>query len=68
MKRNKTSLVGTIISIILLILIVILSNIGGASNIFREVMSRGFLSIQNGFFAVKNNVFSSQSEKNDIRA
>ena len=68
MKKNKTSLVGTIISIILLILIVILSNIGGASNIFREVMSRGFLSIQNGFFAVKNNVFSSQSEKNDIRA
>ena len=67
MKKNKTSLVGTIISIILLILIVILSNIGGASNIFREVMSRGFLSIQNGFFAVKNNVFSSQSEKNDIR-
>ena len=68
MKKNKTSVVGTIISIILLILIVILSNIGNSTNIFREVMSRGFLSVQNGFFALKNNVFSSQSEKNDIKS
>ena len=68
MKKNKTSVVGTVISIILLILIVILSNIGNSSNIFREVMSRGFLSVQNGFFALKNNVFSSQSEKNDIKS
>lgn len=68
MKKNKTSVVGTVISIILLILIVILSNIGNSSNIFREVMSRGFLSVQNGLFALKNNVFSSQSEKNDIKS
>ena len=68
MKKNKTSVMGTIISVILLVLIVILSNIGHSSNIFREVMSRGFLSVQNGFYAIKNNVFSSQSEKNDIKS
>ena len=67
MKDNKTRLIGIIVSIILLILIVVLSNLGGATTGFREVMSKGFLTIQNGLVFVRNGMFSSQVEKNDIK-
>ncbi len=67
MKNNKTSVIGIAITIIVLILVVIISNIGTSQmQSVQTVVSKFFMPFQNGFVYVKNRITGNEQQISDI--
>lgn len=67
MKTSKTNVIGTIITLTILIAVVVLSNIG-SDNMSRagNVVNKLFMPIQNGFIYVKNKITNNNQEISDV--
>ncbi len=67
--KNKTSIIGIIITVIVLIIIVIVSNIGtGQMQNIQTVISKFFMPIQNGVVYIKNKLAGNEQQISDIDA
>lgn len=67
MKKNKTSLIGIIITVLILVIIVIVSNIGtGQMQPVQTVISKVFMPFQNGFVYIKNKITNNDSQISDM--
>lgn len=67
MKKNKTSAIGIIITIVILILVVVLSNLpADKSYFFSNGVNRLFLPIQNGLIFIMDKISGKDQELSDI--
>ena len=69
MKTSKTNMIGTIITAVILIAVVVLSNIGTTQmSTAGNVISKVFMPIQNGVVYLKNKITKNDSAISDIDA
>ena len=69
MKKNKTSIIGIIVTVIILILVVVLSNLNTSRfNIITNGVSKVFMPIQNGFIFIKNKITGDENELSNVKA
>ena len=69
MKKNKTSMIGIIITVVVLVIIVIVSNIGtGQMQPIQTVVSKVFMPFQNGFIYLRNKITNNDQRISDMEA
>lgn len=69
MKNNKTNVIVIVVSLILLITIVVLSNIGtNKDTIIKKGITSIFTPVQNGFVFVKNKLTNNSQQISDIKS
>ena len=67
MKRKKTGLIGIIITAVVLVIVVIISNLGTSQmKVAQTVVNKLFMPFQNGYVFIKNKITGNEQQLSDL--